>query len=349
MSKTRALENSYLSTFCMELHILMQSGITFGDGFLMMQDDEASKEGKDLLRKLIYSTEKGIPLSAALQEAGCFPRYMISMVEVGETTGRLSETLKALSEYYDKQDRLALSIKNAVLYPAILLVMMMAVVIILIVKVLPMFNDTFEQLGTEMSDMAKTLMRFGGWLENVAAGAAIIVGVIIVVAFIVWMSPVLRKGLTDTIRNILGARGLFGEIASAHFTSAMTLALASGLDSEKAVEMAAAVSGGVKAVDAKNQKCLDALRGGATLSDALRSSEIISARDSRMLSLGSRSGTTDAVIFDIARRADRNVQDGIDHVVSRIEPTLVIITSVIVGVILFSVMMPLMGIMNSIG
>jgi type IV pilus assembly protein PilC len=68
-----------------------------------------------------------------------------------------------------------------------------------------------------------------------------------------------------------------------------------------------------------------------------------------MLSLGGQSGMADAAMAEIARRSDRSVQDEISQIVSRIEPTLVIITSVIVGVILLSVMLPLMGIMTTIG
>ena len=349
MKKYRAIENSYLSTFCMELHILLQAGITFGDGILMIQDDEPDKEGKALLQKLIDSLENGNQLSTALKEANCFPAYMTSMVEIGEKTGRLTETMKALSKYYDNQDRVRESIKNAVLYPAILLILMVAVVIVLLVKVLPIFNGVFNQMGTQMSPLAAQFMQFGEWLEAASATIAVVVCVIAALALASWLIPVVRKKIAVAFKNILGARGIFGEIATAHFASAMALSLASGLDAEKSVKMAADVSGGIKGVDEKHRICLESLDSGVTLAEAMRTSKILSARDSRMLSLGERSGTTDTVIADIALRAERNVQDTIDGIVSKIEPTLVIVTSVIVGVILFSVMSPLMNIMTSIG
>ena len=68
-----------------------------------------------------------------------------------------------------------------------------------------------------------------------------------------------------------------------------------------------------------------------------------------MLSIGNRSGKADMAMAEIARRSDLDVQDNIDRIVSRIEPALVIISSVVVGVILLSVMLPLMGIMTSLG
>jgi len=68
-----------------------------------------------------------------------------------------------------------------------------------------------------------------------------------------------------------------------------------------------------------------------------------------MLAVGSVSGKADIAMAEIARRSDIEVRDGIDRIVGRIEPTLVILSSAIVGVILLSVMLPLIGIMTSIG
>jgi type IV pilus assembly protein PilC len=333
----------------MELAMLLKAGIILSEGVLMLQDDEPDKNGKAVLQTLIDSLDKGAPLSEALRGSSFFPRYMVNMAEIGEKTGRLAETLTALSEYYDRQDRLAASIKNAVYYPVILLIMMITVVLILIIQVLPIFNDVFSRLGTRMSPLATNLMQFGGWLRGVSAFIAIIFGIILLIAFIAFAVPEIREGIVKAYKNRFGHRGIMGKIASSRFTSAMALATASGLDTEEAVEMAATISGGTKAIDEKNEKCVALLRSGGTLANAMRDSEILSARDSRMLSLGSRSGMTDTAMLEIARRGDQTVQEEIGRIVGRIEPTLVIITSLIVGIILLSVMLPLMGIMTSIG
>ena len=346
--KHKVLTNTYLSMFCLEMHLLLQAGISLSEGVLMLQEDELDEEGKAILQCLLNELDKGERLSSALRKAAFFPRYLVSMVETGEKTGRLPQTLKALSEYYDMQERQVTAIKNAVLYPAILLVMMAAVVLILIIYVLPVFNDVFAQLGARMSPMAVSLMKFGGWLGNVSSGLAAVFGVIFIAALVTWIIPGIREGVIKAFRNKLGSRGIFGEAASAHFIAAIALSVASGLDAEEAVEMASSVSGGTKAVDKKNAVCMDLLRVGKTLPEAMRGSEILSARDARLLALGVRSGMADEAMAEVACRKERDVQDGMDRIIGRIEPTLVIITSVIVGVILLSVMLPLMGIMTSI-
>ena len=345
----KTLSNTYLSMLCAELAMLLDAGLTVSDSVQIMQDDEASKDGKAVMQSLIDALGMGESFASALKGSGHFPRYMIHMVEIGEKTGRIVETLKALSEYYDRQVRLALTIKNSVLYPAILLVLMIVVVLILIVQVLPIFNDVFSRMGAQMSPLATSLMNFGQWLGDAAIAIAAVIGAIFIVAILMWAIPVLRNGLSKMFSNAFGNKGIFSKIATSRFVFAMRLGMASGLDTAEAIDIAAAVSGGSKAVDAKHKKCTDLLNSGSTLTDALCGSEILSLQDGKMLSIGSRSGKADEAMVEIARRSDLDVQDSINKIVGRIEPTLVIISSVVVGVILLSVMLPLMGIMTSIG
>lgn len=73
------------------------------------------------------------------------------MVQIGEETGTLDEVMSALSEHYEREDSIAKSIRNAVTYPMIMIGMMLVVILVLLVKVMPIFNQVFVQLGTEMT------------------------------------------------------------------------------------------------------------------------------------------------------------------------------------------------------
>jgi len=192
-------------------------------------------------------------------------------------------------------------------------------------------------------------MQFGSWLGNAAFGIAMVIGAIFIFFLILWIIPSIRRGLGRMFSNIWGSRGVFGKIASSRFVFAMTLGMASGLDTAESINIATAVSGGSRAVDIKHKKCVKLLDSGKTLSEALCGAGILSLQDGKMLSVGSVSGKADLAMSEIARRSDIDVRDSIDRIVGRIEPTLVILSSVIVGVILLSVMLPLMGIMTSIG
>ena len=348
MSK-KTLTNNYLSALCKEMAMLLQSGITMKDGIQIMLEEEPSADGKLVLETIFQQLETGIPLSDAIKEGGYFPPYMINIIEIGEKTGRLTETLTSLSLHYERQERLYTSIKKATIYPATMLAMMIVVVLILIVQVLPIFNDVFGRMGAQMSPVALTLLEFGNWFRGASVAIAITAFAMFAFVFVAWAAPPIREKLLTTYKNKWGGKGLAGRIAASQFVSAMALAMSSGLDIEESIDLASSLNSKSKALNLKYEKCLSLLEAGENLPKSLRESEILSPKESRMLAIGAHSGMSDTAMEDIARRSNNNIQDEISVVVSRIEPALVIVTSVILGVILMSVMLPLIGIMTAIG
>ncbi|MCL2575149.1 MAG: type II secretion system F family protein [Defluviitaleaceae bacterium] len=346
---SKNLTNAYLSTLCLEISMLLDTGITIDHGVSIMMEDEPDKDAQKILNLLSDKLQDNIPLSAAMAGCGHFPPYMVSTIEIGEKTGRLTQTLKALSEHYERQDRLAAAIKSAVMYPAILLGMMIVVVLILLIQVLPIFNDVMARMGTQMSPFASQLMDFGMWFRGASVTIAIVVFAVFVIVFLMWAVKGIRSGIAKWARNKWGAKGIFGRIATFRFVSSLSLALSSGLGTEESINLAASVNGESEVLNKKYDKCIEMLNSGERLAVALKETGILNARDGRLLSLGDQSGMADSTMQEIARRNDTAVQDEIAQVVGRIEPTLVITTSVIVGIILLSVMMPLIGIMTSIG
>ncbi|MCL2627777.1 MAG: type II secretion system F family protein [Oscillospiraceae bacterium] len=347
--KEKTIANSYLSFFCAELAMLVDAGLTINESIQILHEDEVSHDGKEVLKKLADELSVDNQFSKALRRCAVFPNYMIQMVEIGEKTGRIEETLKALTEYYDRQSRLTVAVKKSVLYPAIILVLMIVVVLVLIIQVLPIFSDVFGRLGTQMSPVATALMNFGSILTGASVVIAAVVALIFVFIATVLLSNKLRSSVNAAFLNMWGNKGIFGKIATSRFVYAMALSMASGLDTLDAIEIASNASGGSKSVDEMHKKCNELINGGAPIHEALTKSGILSNQSGKMLAIGTRSGKADLAMTEIARKSDVEVRERIDAIVGKIEPALVISSSVIVGVILMSVMLPLMGIMTSIG
>ena len=344
----KKLTPAYLSVFCTEMAVIFQAGIPLSDGVRVMLAD-ADRDRQAVLQSILDELVKREPFSSALDKSGYFPGHMIGVVKAGEMTGRTVEMLKSLGEYYDRLDRLAVTVKNAVFFPLILLAMMAGVVIVLITHVLPIFSDIFGRHGSRMPPLAAALMRFGEWLNGVSAVIAFVFGALFIIAVMLWLFPKMRGLAVSAAGKKWGGRGIFGEMASYHFVSVITLSIESGLKAKEAVELASAVSGGTSEVDKKNAECARRLREGETLAEAMGGAGILTARETQLLKFGARGGVTDATLAEITRRKERNLLDKINRIISRVEPVLIITISVIVGVVLLSVMAPLMGIMNSIG
>ena len=147
----------------------------------------------------------------------------------------------------------------------------------------------------------------------------------------------------------MGDRGASRAMHTARFAQALAMGLSSGMHMEEALDLAASLQGAAPAAQARCADCRKRLDQGEDLTGALRQSGLLPPAACRMLALGQRSGTGDTVMEEIARRLSEEAEIALETRVSYVEPALVIVTSVLVGAILLSVMLPLMHIMAAIG
>ena len=335
--KERHFSAEYISFLCSEIRLIVKSGIPLEEAFSIMAEEESDRETSQILSEIAKRIGEGDSLQDVFAGSGKFPAHMIDMIEMGYSTGYLEEVFAQLAKYYDREARLRDSIRNAVMYPAVLLVMMLFVIFILIIKVLPVFKSVFDQLGGSMSGLAAA---FAG--QHIIAAAAVIAVVIAACAALTVKRH--REGritvfMTDRLHHMEG---------SARFAAAMSMAVSSGLSIDEAVEMAVKMDFD-KDTKAAILKIKESMDEGTEFADAMKESGLFSNIYNRMIGLGARSGSMDRVLEEVSERMDRAVSDELDSLVGKIEPTMVIILSVITGAILLSVMLPLMEIMNNIG
>ena len=341
----KELSSQYLAEFCGELALLVRSGIPTADGLGLMRDDDDDKSSRALLAELVGLAGEKPLFSDAAAATGRFPAYFLSAIRLGERTGRLDDTLASLATYYERRAWFEENLRKAVSYPLLLIVLMAAVVVVLVTKVLPIFGEVFDQVGAQMSPTATALMRFGSWLSSASTVLLIVLAVLAAAFLLVYNVPALRDAVTGRWLKGHGRRGIGARIVTSRFAMAMSMAVSSGLDTEEALSLAGEVCGAPERADA----CRACLEKGESLEDSLLHAGIFSRRDSRLLAVGTRTGNADSVMSDIAERSENEAVSALDDRLRRVEPTLVIVLSVIVGLILFSVMLPLMGVMSSLG
>ena len=331
----------YISSFCMSLHLAMQAGIAVSEGVSLFEQEEPEAAKRNTLHIIYSALDIGEPLSKGVRDTGAFPDYMIDMVEVGEKTGKLDETLLSLSRYYERQVQMSKSIRSAVTYPAMLLGVLLLVLIIFVVKVLPIFYDVYNQLGAKMSGFATGAMRVGIVLGNNWLPIVIVVAVLVICAI------VFRKALVKTVRNIFMSGKLGKSMVGARFAGIMAMTMSSGMDMFEAFTMAARLTDD-KAIAAKIKDSAKQVAQGASFSQCISDIGILPTLYNRMISIGVKTGSADKIMEEIATRTGDDANDRLESFVGKIEPTLVIIMSVLVGLLLLSVMLPLAGIMSAV-
>lgn len=344
----KRLSNQEIASFCSQTAMLFQAGIAPIEGMHILLNDSASTEGRQILETILHTCEQGEPFGKALAAAEVFPDYVLHMIALGEESGNLDDVMQSLADYYEREDAISASIRNAVAYPFLMIGIMMLVIFVLLGKVMPIFNQVFIQLGSEMSGLSASLLHLGNSLNRYSLVILLVLAALVLI-FLLAAKTKPGQRLTRRFLSVFPlTRGFYAKMAAARFAGGMALAISSGMDTFSSLDLVAELTDH-KGMQEKIAACRKSIEEGANLSEALTSSGIFSNLYSRMVAVGFKTGSIDTVMQKIADQYDRETEQKIHSIISILEPTLVIILSLIVGMVLLSVIFPLMGIMSSIG
>lgn len=344
--KPELLTNEQVGSFCTALGHLIHAGIGLGDALVLLMEDEQDVSCRQMLKAMALRADEGAPLSAVIRETNRFPSYVASLIEVGERSGKIEQTLEALARYYENRDRMDRYTRSAFIYPTALLAVLLAVVIVLLVWVLPVFNDVYARLGSSLTGIAGGLLSLGASLRK---SMPVICGILIMIALIMAVKP-LRRGIFRWWNRISGDWGANRKVLSARFVQALAMADSSGMSQSEALSLACALSQGeAPAFQKRCQKCCADVDLGAALPKALSENGFLTPADRRLLDTGRRSGRGEIVLQKIAQDMLERGEEAMQRRLGYIEPIVVAVACVLIGTVLLSVMLPLVHIMTAIG
>lgn len=139
-----------LAVFCRQLSFVLDAGIPITTAFITLEQQTSNKRFKKILFGVYEELLNGNSLSSSLKKSGCFPNFLLSMTEVAERTGRLTQVYSYISTYYEKDTKVSEDIKSAMIYPIIVSVMMFLVVIVSVIYVVPNYALMFESSGIDL-------------------------------------------------------------------------------------------------------------------------------------------------------------------------------------------------------
>ena len=339
------LNNRELFQFCEQFSIILRSGMSAIEGLAILNDDSQTERGKEILTFLYKDMEESGSLAHAMEQSGAFPASAAAYVRTGEETGCLDEVMKGLSAFYAKEIQITDQIQSAVAYPLVMLGMMTAVIVILLVKVLPVFRQVFRQLGLEMSGISSALLGIGETLSRYSTAFLVLLAAMI--GFILFL--VLHPKGQELIRKIVcrfpGMKEIPVNLDYSRLCQCISLGIRSGLSPELCVELAGAVVTQTE-IREKLASIQKQLAEGYGFIEAITESGLFKAMELRLISLGFQAGASDEVMEKLAEQYEEKSTDSVSHIVSILEPTIVIVLSILVGLVLLSVMMPLLGLLS---
>ncbi len=337
-----------IAMFCDQIAMLLNGGISLYEGTYMLYSEMEDAKTKAVLKEIDDRVQQNVPLYKALDATGAFPRYMIHMVQVGEKTGRLETVMKSLAEYYERDSRVKAGIRSAIAYPMILFAVMACIMVILVWKILPMFEEMFDELSTDVASATENVLSAG-----LAAGRVIAIFVCSLFAVFLILALWSRTNtgaqvLKRAANGFAPVRKIMVLMATGKFVSSMALMMASGMDVREGLEKEI-VNCENEIVKARIAKCLSLYTGGEHIDEAIRKSGLIVGMEARLISVAAKTGETDTVFTKLSEQYNDKTSEALGKLTTVIETTLVVALSLMVGAVLLAVMMPLVSMISSIG
>ena len=343
-SKQKKLLPEELYAFSDEMGMMIEGGVSALEGVTLMMEEASSEKDRELLKDMHDVISETSSFATAVKHTGVFPEYYNEMITIGEQTGKTDSTLIALSNHYEREHNIKKAIRSAIGYPILMVSMMFAIIIVLVTQIMPIFERVFEQLGSNMEGVSGGLLSVGKFLGRYAV--LIFVILVFIIGMIVYLSKNLkgRKFLMNIFYHFKTFRNIFDKLAASRFASGMAMTLSSGMDIMQAIEVSARLVDNTR-LDEKIEKLKETFMNTMDLGKAFQTSGIFSGIYGRMVVLANRTGRVEQAMEKIADTYQTEADDEINGLISVVEPTLVILMSVVVGMILLSVMLPLLSIM----
>ena len=349
MSKSKELCSAELSSLSRQLALVIDSDLSLNEGLELIRQQTKSRSAQQMLRRAESSLGEGCSLSQAFaKESGLLPDFYIQMVSMGEQSGNLVKVLTRMSDSYDKNAKISSKVMSAVTYPIILTVLMLCVIVLLLTEVLPMFDEVLASLGGEMPGITRVMMSIGEFVSTyfyvlLAVVAACIIVVVIMrqnargneLLDALKLKMPIRKGIT---RNICGVR----------FARNLAMLLRSGIGIAAGVRMTSAIVMNARIASLIRQAA-DRIEKGETLRQALLSLDLFPGLLLRILAVAESTGHTDDMLDRAADVLEEELDERLVKLTTVLEPALIIVLSLIIGVVLVSVILPVARIMNAVG
>ena len=332
--------------FCNQMAMILESGFSLNQGVTMVYEEMDDKNIKGVLQEVAKYLEEQVSFSEAIDLTKAFDDYMVNLVKVGETSGNLDDVMQSLSEYYARIDDITNKLKQALTYPIILIIMMVVVVGIIVFKVLPIFKDVLNGLGSDLSSYANSFMEFGQ-IFSLICFAVLLVLVIVIIAGYLYQRITHVNVLSNVVQKSFLTRKLSRALNKAQITYALSLFISSGYDLQEAMKFVPKLVDD-KQLRANLEKCNEDLINGDSFVEVIKKYQIYQGMQLNMIQVGFKTGQVDIIMKQLSNSFQEEVSRAIDQFLNIIEPTIVTLLSLVVGIVLMSVMLPLISIMSSL-
>jgi type IV pilus assembly protein PilC len=308
-------------------------------------------ENKALIKVLEQSAEdikSGVSISGALSKhKEVFSDFYVNMVKSGEESGKLTQTFSYLADYLDRQYQLTSKTKNALIYPGFVIGVFILVMIMMFTFIIPKLAEVIKESSSEIPFFTKMIMKMSELFVDYGIFALIAVGIFI--AYLVHYSRTPAGGMhLDRLKiSIPIFKNIYTKLYLSRIADNMNTMLSSGIPIVHSIELTSAVVGN-RVFEQVLKDTSEAVKSGSSLSDAFGRHPEIPPIMSGMIRVGEETGSLGNILKTLGHFYSREVNEAVDTFVGLIEPMMIVILGLGVGVLLASILMPIYNIAGTL-
>lgn len=335
--------------FCTrQLAAMLTSGLTLVKALDILCKEQESEAARNVWRDVYENVQKGESFSDALEvHGGVFPTLFSAMVGAGEASGSLDVIMQRLSDYYANQNKISNTIKSAMIYPIILVILTVVVVIGVFVFIMPTFTDLYED-ENQMPMLTKAMVSIGNFLVSywyivISLTAALIF------AFIYGMKvPSFRLKWDRFIIKGPGFGKLVVKIYTARFAQTMASLYSSGLPMVECLKRSSDTLNN-SYISLKFRDIIDEVKSGETLSSSVQRADIFDSMFCSIIFVGEEAGALDDILAKTAAYYDEEADSAVKRLCAMLEPVMLIVLGVVIGLVCGAFFPAMYGAFENVG
>ncbi len=337
-----------LAVFNRQLSVMFNAGlpITQGIGILATQQD--NKYFAKALEDIRKDVEGGSNFSNSLKKyPDIFSDLYTSMIQAGEASGNLDTILLRLSQYIENMSKLVGKVKSAMAYPIAVLIIAVVLTAVIMLKVVPVFEDMFAQLGAALPVPTQIVINFSHFMASNIVFITI-AGIGLFFAFKFYYGTFKGRRTVDRFKlKIWIIGGLLQKVAVARVTRTLSTLLSSGVEMIEAITITAKTAGNTIIEDAILKSRLS-VQEGKPLWQAWEEAKIFPFMVTQMVSVGEETGSLSTMLSKIADFYDEEVDAAVSALISLMEPIMILFLGGLVGSIIVAMYLPMFDIIGKV-
>jgi len=336
--------------FTRSLHTLLEAGIALDQALHIIIEQTVNETFKKVVDNLYASVQKGETLHKALgNNRKYFSPFFISLIRVGEETGNLDGSLLHLLEQQENDDELITKVRGSLIYPAVIITAALIIATLMMIFVIPQITSILTEYDIELPLTTRILIYVSDFMATyglLVLPTAFIAGF---VGFRAMVSTPVGKRRWDSLKLRLPlVKKIVIDFNLAKFSRAMHALLMSGMSMDDALQLAAGVTGNVRYQEAILHGA-KFIRKGIALTDVLVGYPVLfPALTCRMIEVGEKTGKLDHMLDRLARHYEKSVTNTLQNLSTIIEPILLLIIGVFVGLLGIAILTPIWNFADSI-